>query len=78
MAPVGEEGAKWGMMRTFRKRPILVSYGFIWLRGLDLNQRPLGYEGRKPSVSIRKQGTGGNPVTPLGTAGNAYWGPYGD
>jgi hypothetical protein len=35
-----------------------------WLRGLDLNQRPLGYERRKPSVSIRKQGTGGNPVTP--------------
>jgi len=25
--------------------------------GLDLNQRPLGYEGRKPSVSTRKQGT---------------------
>ena len=49
-----------------------------WLRGLDLNQRPLGYERPEISVSIGQQGTSGNPEIPLGTAGTAHWGPYGD
>jgi hypothetical protein len=51
---------------------------FGWLRGLDLNQRPLGYERPEISVSIGQQGTSGNPEIPLGTARTAYWGPYGD
>jgi hypothetical protein len=34
------------------------------LRGLDLNQRPLGYERLKLPVSRRKQGTSGNPEPP--------------
>ncbi len=34
------------------------------MRGLDLNQRPLGYERLKLPVSIRKQGSSGNPETP--------------
>ena len=50
----------------------------FWLRGVDLNHRPLGYERPKISVSIGQQGTSGNPETPLGTAGTAYWGPNGD
>jgi hypothetical protein len=44
------------------------------LRGLDLNQGPLGYERPEISVSIGKQGTSGNPEILLGTAGTAYWG----
>ena len=43
----------------------------FWLRGLDLNQRPLGYERPGISVSIGQQGTSGNPEIPLGTAGTA-------
>jgi hypothetical protein len=49
-----------------------------WLRGLDLNQRPLGYERPEISASIGQQGTSGYPETPLGTTGNAYRGLYGD
>jgi len=39
---------------------------------------PVGYERPEISVSIGQQGTSGNPEIPLGTAGTAYWGPYGD
>ena len=38
----------------------------------------MGYERPEISVSIGQQGTSGNPEIPLGTAGTAYWGPYGD
>ena len=65
-------------------RPVSVGLNFRvegrkWLRGLDLNQRPLGYERPEISVSIGQQGTSGNPEIPLGTAGNrvlgTIWGP---
>jgi hypothetical protein len=52
------------------RRKFFVFVG-VWLRGLDLNQRPLGYERPKISVSIGQQGTSGNPEIPLGTAGTA-------
>ena len=61
-----------------RRLDLLGRFDIDWLRGLDLNQRPLGYERPKISVSIGQQGTSGNPEIPLGTAGTAYWGPYGD
>jgi hypothetical protein len=53
---------------------VIDSGEFDWLRGLDLNQRPLGYERPEISVSIGQQGTSGNPEKPLGTAGNRVLG----
>ena len=34
-----------GLSRNTKPRKWLIFRGFAWLRGLDLNQRPLGYEG---------------------------------
>jgi hypothetical protein len=53
---------------------VFKNHQFNWLRGLDLNQRPLGYERPEISVSIGQQGTSGNPEIPLGTAGNRVLG----
>jgi hypothetical protein len=61
-----------GFLREFLEPKINLNFfRLFWLRGVDLNHRPLGYERPEISVSIGQQGTSGHPEIPLGTAGTA-------
>jgi hypothetical protein len=63
------------MERDRFSRPLLNSVfsSDFWLRGLDLNQRPLGYERPGAQVSNRLYGTYGDPEVRKSTLWTPYW-----
>ena len=51
--------------RKLKPSEVLSSEGFRWLRGLDLNQRPLGYEGKSSHHDNQDEPTHTNDDTAL-------------
>jgi len=59
MGSRGNLGLTFGL-KTQGATALAVTPCFCWLRGLDLNQRPLGYEGKSSLHTDQEEPTGTN------------------